>query len=85
MGKIKPSLIALMTFNLCACAGSTSSYAPVGCLGQPVIDIVFTREEAELIPETAIDKIESLRETYKARIDAQCLINYNHDKLHESD
>jgi hypothetical protein len=54
---------------------------PVECLSLPVINVQFTQQEADAIPATAISKIVLMRETYKARINAQCKINLKHDEL----
>lgn len=81
MRKLKASLIALTISSLFACSSVEIVHVPVGCLGQPVVNIKFTQEESAAIPQSAVDKIVLMRETYKARINAQCEINHNYDKL----
>lgn len=82
MKKTKALLIGLITFNLMSCSTMEIIHVPVGCLGLPSVNIEFTQEEADLIPDSAVDKIILMRETYKARIKAQCDINHNYDKLY---
>lgn len=85
MLKRKVSLIALTMFNLQACTAPVAVHEPVECVGLPDINIKFTEEEAYLIPDSAVDKITLMRETYKARINLQCKINLKHDKSHTTD
>ncbi len=80
----KASLIGLMMFSLFGCTKQELIHVPVGCLGLPTVNVKFTQEEADAIPDSAVDKIVLMRETYKARINAQCEINYKHDELYES-
>ena len=78
----KASLTSLTAFSF-GCSSVGQVYVPVGCLGLPTINVRFTTEEANSIPVSAVDKIKLVSETYKARINAQCEINAEHDKLHE--
>lgn len=85
LAKLKASLTALTICSLAGCASPVVSHVPVGCLGLPVVKVQFTGEEADAIPMSAIEKIVTMRETYKTRINAQCEINTEHDKLFGGD
>lgn len=84
MQKIKLILIGLIIFSLFSCTTAVSVHVPVGCLGQPHIDVKFTQKEADSIPLSVIEKFELISNTYKARINSQCSVNGKHDKLHET-
>jgi hypothetical protein len=71
-----------MIFSTSACTTLEIVHAPVGCLGQPNINVKFTHEEADSMLDSTADKIVLIREIYRARIDAQCSINKKHDELH---
>jgi hypothetical protein len=55
---------------------------PVSCVGQPQVSIGLTQDEAESIKQSAKKKIVIFAKTLRARIDAQCKINTEHDRLH---
>ena len=75
----KVSLTVLMICNLTACTSTVPAYVPVGCLGLPANNIQFTAAEAEVIPDSAVDKIVEMRNIYKIRINTQCEYNLEHD------
>ena len=79
--KTKLSLIALTIFNISACSNQLPRHVDVGCLGLPQVNVIFTQLEADSMLDSAVDKIVLMRETYKARINAQCDINIKHDQL----
>ena len=80
----KLPLMILMIFNLSACSTLEVVHNPVGCIGQPVVSLGFTSEEAESLSESVKKKIVIFANTLRARIDAQCAKNKNHDKIHET-
>lgn len=80
--KVKASLAALMIGNCVGCTTLEIVHAPVGCLGQPNINLKFTQQEADSILDSAVGKIVLMRAIYKSRIDTQCKINLEHDRLH---
>ena len=75
-------LIALITFSLSACSTLEVVHAPVGCEGQPKVSIGLTQAEYDDTSKAVIDKVVVFAKTLRARIDAQCKINYEHDKIH---
>ena len=82
---MKKSLLILLTiFSLSACSNTEFVHVRVWCLGQPNASLGFTKGESEAIPESAKKKIVIFAKTLRARIDAQCEINYKHDEMHEA-
>ena len=79
---VKASLTSLMIYSLSGCSTLEIIHSPVDCLGLPQVRLQFTQDEANSMSIETVNKIVLMRETYKARINAQCEINLNHDKLH---
>jgi hypothetical protein len=71
-----------MIFNVSACSTVELIHVPVGCLGLPAYKPSFTQEESDSMPDSAVDKVVLMRTIYKARIESQCKINAEHDRLH---
>ncbi len=80
--KVKVSLIFLTIISLSACSTLELVHVPVDCLGQPQINVTFTQQEADTMSIETVKKIALIRNTLKARINAQCNINNKHDRLH---
>lgn len=78
----KLALIVLTAFSLTACSTIEVVHAPVGCLGQPSVSLGLTQSEYDTIAPAAVDKIVVFAKTLRLRIDAQCKINIEHDRIH---
>ena len=79
------ALTALTAFSLTACSTLEVVHAPVGCEGQPKVSLGLTQEEYDDTSKAVLDKVTIFAKTLRARIDAQCEINAEHDRLHSSD
>ena len=79
----KLTLIMMILINfLMACSSIEIAHSPVNCLGQPEIKHNFTAEEKQNITDDMALKIRRFAVTLRERINSQCLINKEHDKLH---
>ena len=74
-----------ISFSLSACSTLEVVHAPVGCEGQPKVSLGLTQEEDDDTSKAVLDKITIFAKTLRARIDAQCAINAEHDRLHSSE
>lgn len=83
MLKILKNLIkvALISTVLCSCSSIELAHTNIGCIGQPDISINLTESEIEQIPESADEKIFLFVLSLRERINAQCRINAEHDRL----
>jgi hypothetical protein len=61
-------------------------HEPVGCVGQPIFDrsIDFTESEVDGMTQEVYDKIKTRIIILRERINTQCAINEEHDKLHDT-
>jgi hypothetical protein len=77
----KNLIIAVVLIALTACSTIEIIHEPVGCVGQPVLPN-FTATELELLSDETFEKMMTIVATYHERINTQCKINSEHDKLH---
>ena len=83
---IKNQVLTILTiFSLSACSSVEVVHAPVKCLGQPAVSIGLTQSEYDDTSKEVLDKMVIFAKTLRARIDAQCEINAEHDRLHSND
>ena len=80
-----PVLIVLITFSLTACSTLEVVHAPVGCEGQSKVSLGLTQDEYDGTSKTVLDKITIFAKALRARIDTQCKINSEHDRLHSGE
>lgn len=78
-------LMILTIFSLSACSSVEVVHAPVKCIGQPAVSVGLTQGEYDDTSKAVLDKVVIFAKTLRARIDAQCAINLEHDKLHSND
>lgn len=77
------SAILLTIFSLTGCSTLKIVHVPVGCEGQPNVSINFDDKEAETITDDMLLKLTIFATTLRERINSQCEINKEHDRLHE--
>ncbi len=78
-------LMILIACSLSACSTLEVVHAPVNCEGQQKVSLGLTQAEYDDTSKAVLDKITIFAKTLRARIDAQCKINEEHDRLHSSD
>ena len=76
--------VILLTI-LTSCSTLKIVHEPVGCEGQPMfpLDIAFLPEDLEGAKPDLIDKFRERIIILRERINTQCKINAEHDRLHE--
>lgn len=78
-------LMILIACSLSACTTLEVAHAPVDCLGQPGVSVNLTQEEYDATQASVLQKFSYYAKVLRARIDAQCKINYAHDEIHGED
>ena len=74
-------MAALALTGSTACSTIEIVHEPVGCLGQPN-QVTFGAEELEKMESDTFEKVLKMASIYHERIESQCQINAEHDKLH---
>ena len=76
-------LMLLIACSLTACTSTEIVHTPIGCLGQPVTSVDLTQEEYDSMSTELLNKFLLHSQILRKRIDTQCEINLNYDKLYE--
>jgi len=77
-------VIGLILFSLTSCCTTSRLiHDPVDCEGQPGISLGFTYDEANRFTDDMDLKLSIFATTLRERINTQCRINEEHDKIHE--
>lgn len=78
-------LPAILLTTLTSCSSIEIIHEPVGCEGQPVFppEIAFTPDDVEGANKAMVDKFKKRIVILRERINSQCAINKDHDKIHD--